>query len=407
MDELQAVGHLLRDLGYVLVDAVAREHAPEGGVQDLLQRFALGLVTRRHAVQLLTTLHSRLLPITRSLKVSVFCAPLLREELTLACHRDLPALPVITEDELLLSQLPTLPHVANVAHHETPAQLVHHEVADAHRPPTQVILGQASAHEDVTAVGVFAGLSPHIVQHELVERIHRRAAFTHGAEPDSLVAEDLCLLGFLVQLFRAFPHVEVHDYMWLHDAVTPLSRTKHHLLLPAFIVASDLDSALGTNQQLPALIMKETGELRCCIQDVMGFPTVLLVAEGLKLRWEHHLLTGPGLRALEPRLEPPVDAVHVRAIDFDEACLTQLHQKVRTFTKGMVVEAEDQLLLAVLAALTVVAAVHGDQAPGFVFANKVAELSGQEAEVVLALVAALFEDTLSTCVEPIAEGLVA
>mmetsp|Transcript_42648 Transcript_42648/g.133089 ORF Transcript_42648/g.133089 Transcript_42648/m.133089 type:complete len:204 (+) Transcript_42648:517-1128(+) len=103
--DFQAVGHLLRHLSLVLVDAVACEHPPEGAVQDLLQGRLFPFVAGSHRLELLAAGHLWDRPVARSIQVLVVPAPLRSEELTLLGHRDLSALAVVAEDELLLPQL--------------------------------------------------------------------------------------------------------------------------------------------------------------------------------------------------------------------------------------------------------------------------------------------------------------
>mmetsp|Transcript_26959 Transcript_26959/g.83895 ORF Transcript_26959/g.83895 Transcript_26959/m.83895 type:complete len:200 (+) Transcript_26959:1609-2208(+) len=178
-------------------------------------------------------------------------------------------------------------------------------------------------------------------------------------DADVLVREDLGGLLLLVQLRVALAGVELQEDVGLDGAHLGLARAEEQLLLAA-LLSLLLDHLLRAELGLPALVLEELDERDARVHEVPGVPPVP-PAQDVALPELPGPLAAP--LVLEEAVELPMHLAALAAIDLHLAAAVEDHKEVGRVAQGVLVAAEDELLLAELPALAVVAGGGGDEAP--------------------------------------------
>mmetsp|Transcript_65449 Transcript_65449/g.141413 ORF Transcript_65449/g.141413 Transcript_65449/m.141413 type:complete len:629 (-) Transcript_65449:217-2103(-) len=308
-------------------------------------------------------------------------------------------------------------HVVAVAHDQVPlAEVVHHEVAEAHRPPAHVALAVHEAVIPPILVGaglleaeLAAGVRPvavggrfrlqlaaHLLPDELVQRLVD-AVRVLAADLDVPVPSGRHVL---VRVRAELDHEQGGLRLLLR-----LGAGELHLLLtddPVRVLPRvGRETSSVAQQQRPSLLAEEARQLERALAEVVGqaLQVVEVVGHGVLLVAVHLAAlpeVGLVLRAAPLLLHVVVqhlgDVTSVAGpVDLDVPLRAQLHHDVLLAVLHELVVAEDQLLLALVASAPKVAAVAGDHRPLHLLHHEVDELHRALAHVVLPLRAPALE----------------
>mmetsp|Transcript_21354 Transcript_21354/g.61784 ORF Transcript_21354/g.61784 Transcript_21354/m.61784 type:complete len:225 (-) Transcript_21354:843-1517(-) len=202
---------------------------------------------------------------------------------------------------------------------------------------------------------------------------------------------------------RRFPvsglRPEFHHEQWSLRLGQVLALCELHLLLAddvVWVVARlRRDAAPVAEQEGPAVLAGKIRELERALAEVVGQVLavvkarrrgVLLVAKGLGPLPELALVVGATPPLLRKVIEPRAEVLRVRhSVDLDVAAGPQFHHGVVEPVLHVLVIAEHELLLALVALAAEVARVAGDHGPAASLDHEVHHLHGAEAHVVLTL----------------------